>query len=80
MAAEALKITARDLSQLGIIDEIIPEPEGGAHLDHDASAALVDRVLERSLRELLALKPSTLIEQRYEKFRRMGQFFESGRN
>jgi acetyl-CoA carboxylase alpha subunit len=40
---------------------------------------LLDRVLERSLRELLALKPSTLIEQRYEKFRRMGQFFESAR-
>jgi len=79
MAAEALKITARDLSQLGIIDEIIPEPEGGAHLDHDASAALLDAVLDRSLRELLALNPFTLIEQRYEKFRRMGQFFESSR-
>src|ERR1700674_3800614 len=78
MAAEALKITARDLSQLGIIDEIIPEPEGGAHVDHEGSAALLDAVLDRSLRDLLALAPSVLLDQRYEKFRRMGQFFESG--
>ena len=78
IAAEALKITARDLSQLGIIDAIIPEPEGGAHVDHEASAALLDPVLDRSLRDLLALAPSTLLDQRYEKFRRMGQFFESG--
>src|SRR6202047_4407340 len=78
-AAEALKITAQDLRGFGIIDEIIPEPEGGAHLDHEGSAALLDAVLDRSLRELLALNPFTLIEQRYEKFRRMGQFFESSR-
>jgi acetyl-CoA carboxylase carboxyl transferase subunit alpha len=78
IAAEALKITARDLSQLGIIDEIVPEPEGGAHVDHEASAALLDPVLDRSLRDLLALSPSALLDQRYEKFRRMGQFFESG--
>jgi acetyl-CoA carboxylase carboxyl transferase subunit alpha len=76
MAAEALRITARDLSELGIIDEIIPEPEGGAHLDHEGSAALLDRVLDRSLRDLLALTPSALLEARYKKFRRMGQFFE----
>jgi acetyl-CoA carboxylase carboxyl transferase subunit alpha len=76
-AAEALKITARDLSELGIIDEIVPEPEGGAHLDHEASASFLDAVLVRSLRSLLALTPSALVEQRYEKFRRMGQFFES---
>ena len=80
MAAEALKITARDLSQLGIIDEIVPEPEGGAHLDHEGSAALLDPVLDRSLRDLLALTPRALLEQRYEKFRRMGQFFESVRS
>jgi acetyl-CoA carboxylase carboxyl transferase subunit alpha len=78
-AAEALKITARDLSELGIIDEIIPEPEGGAHLDHEASAALLDPVLDRSLRDLLALPTAALLERRYEKFRHMGQFFESVR-
>jgi len=80
VAAEALKITARDLNELGIIDEIIPEPEGGAHLDHEASAASVDRVLDRSLRELLSLTPRELLQQRYEKFRRMGLFFEAARS
>src|ERR1700724_140250 len=76
-AAEALKITARDLSQLGIIDAIIPETEGGAHVGNETSAALLDPVLDRSLRDLLALSPSALLDQRYEKFRRMGQFFAS---
>ena len=79
IAAEALRITARDLSELGIIDEIIPEPEGGAHLDHEGSAALLDPVLDRSLRDLLALTPAALLEDRYKKFRRMGQFFEAVR-
>jgi len=79
VAAEALKITARDLKDLGIIDEIVSEPEGGAHVDAEASAALLDRVLESSLRELTALPPAELLERRYEKFRRMGQFFEAVR-
>lgn len=80
VAAEALKITARDLNELGIVDEIIPEPEGGAHLDHEASAAFVDRSLDRSLRELLSLTPKELLQKRYEKFRRMGLFFEPARS
>jgi acetyl-CoA carboxylase carboxyl transferase subunit alpha len=80
VAAEALKTTARELNELGIIDEIIPEPEGGAHLDHEASAAFVDRVLERSLRELLSLAPKELLERRYRKFRQMGLFFEIARS
>jgi acetyl-CoA carboxylase carboxyl transferase subunit alpha len=79
VAAEALKITARDLNELGIIDEIVAEPEGGAHLDHDAAAALLDRVLDRSLRAILALPRAELLERRYQKFRRMGLFFESAR-
>jgi acetyl-CoA carboxylase carboxyl transferase subunit alpha len=79
VAAKALKITANDLKELGIIDEIVPEPEGGAHLDHDAAAALLDRVLDRSLRELSRITPAELLERRYEKFRRMGQFFETAR-
>jgi len=77
LAAEALKITARDLHEMGLVDEIVPEPEGGAHLDHEAAAALLDPVLERSLRELQALPLSELLKRRYEKYRRMGQFFES---
>jgi acetyl-CoA carboxylase carboxyl transferase subunit alpha len=79
-AAEALKITPQDLSRLGIIDEIIPEPEGGAHLDPEASAALLDTVLERSLRDLQVLSTSELLDRRYEKFRRMGQFFEAAKS
>lgn len=78
-AAKALKITAKDLQELGMIDEIVPEPEGGAHLDHEAAAALLDRVLDRSLRELSRIPPAELLGQRYEKFRRMGQFFETAR-
>lgn len=77
LAAQALKITARDLADLNLIDEIVPEPEGGAHLDHEAAAALLDPVLDRSLRDLLALQPKELVDRRYEKFRRMGQFFEA---
>lgn len=79
VAAEALKITARDLKGLGIIDEIVAEPEGGAHLDHEASAALLGSVLDEALAELSRLPIPDLLERRYEKFRRMGQFFETVR-
>lgn len=74
-AAEALKITAPDLLELKLVDEIIPEPEGGAHLDHDKAAKLLDGVLARCLEEVSRLSPDALLEKRYEKFRRMGQFF-----
>src|SRR3984893_12743307 len=80
VAAEALKITAPDLKALGIIDEIVPEPEGGAHLDHEASAVLLGGVLDDSLRDLSRLAIPNLLERRFEKFRRMGQFFEAVRN
>lgn len=75
MAAEALKITATDLLGIKLIDEIVPEPEGGAHLDHAATGRLLDPVLIRVLDELSTLSPQELLDQRYEKFRRMGQFF-----
>jgi acetyl-CoA carboxylase carboxyl transferase subunit alpha len=75
VAAEALKITARDLLELKLIDEIIPEPEGGAHVDPELTAKLIEPFLDRSLNELAQLSPAELIAQRYEKFRRMGQFF-----
>jgi acetyl-CoA carboxylase carboxyl transferase subunit alpha len=78
LAAAALKITAPDLLELGLVDEIVPEPEGGAHLDHEAAAAQLKAVLERSLDELLCVPMSGLLERRYEKFRRMGQFFRIG--
>lgn len=75
MAADALKITARDLLDLKLIDEIIPEPEGGAHMDHPACAKLVGDVLVRALNELLPVPSKRLLHQRYEKFRNMGQYF-----
>jgi len=76
LAANALKITARDLLDLNLVDEIVPEPDGGAHLNHEAAAGLLEPVLERSLEDLLRLPTDELLERRYEKFRRMGQFFQ----
>jgi acetyl-CoA carboxylase carboxyl transferase subunit alpha len=75
-AAQALCITAGDLSELGIVDEVVAEPEGGAHFDHEATARLLDPVLVRSLDDLTSLSVPDLLRRRYEKFRRMGQFFE----
>ena len=75
IAAQALRITATDLKEMEIIDEIIPEPEGGAHADHDAAAALVDSVLLRHFTELKGQPAQTLIEGRYRKFRQMAHFF-----
>lgn len=71
-AAEALKITALDLLKLNIIDEIVPEPVGGAHMDMPAAAKLVDASLERALAGLRAIPTDALVRQRYEKFRNMG--------
>ena len=74
-AAEALKITARDLLEMKLIDEIIPEPEGGAHLDHEATAKLVDPFLDALPAGTLRPFSQQIVQQRYEKFRQMGQFF-----
>jgi len=75
VAAQAMKITAEDLQNLKCIDGIIPEPDGGAHNDIDAAAAMVDEVLQRTLRELRSLPPERLLETRYSKFRNIAQFF-----
>src|SRR3954470_6056751 len=72
-AAKALKLTAPDLLQAHIIDEIIPEPIGGAHTDPAAAARLLDAALARALAEVAALSRDVRLDQRYEKFRRMGQ-------
>lgn len=71
-AAEALKITAPDLLQLEIIDEIVLEPVGGAHTDPQQAAALLDAALQRSLAEVSALGVQERLDQRYAKFRKMG--------
>jgi acetyl-CoA carboxylase carboxyl transferase subunit alpha len=75
IAAEALKITAPDLLEMKLIDQIVPEPEGGAHNDPEAAAKMLDPFLTRALGELSHLSPRQIVDQRYEKFRRMGQFF-----
>jgi acetyl-CoA carboxylase carboxyl transferase subunit alpha len=75
-AAEALKLTAQDLKSLQIIDEVIPEPIGGAHLDHELAAANLQSALLANL-ELLRKRPKDrLLSERYEKFRQMGQVLE----
>src|SRR3984893_6144065 len=75
-AAIAMKIVAKDLMELGIIDEIVPEPEGGAHNDHEGAAKLFGDVLERQLFALSNQSAKELVHTRYEKFRRMCQFFD----
>ena len=75
-AAGALKITASDLKELGIVDEIVPEPEGGAHTDYEATARFLDSVLDRQLVALTNQSVKDLLEARYKKFRTMGQYFE----
>src|SRR5436305_9295580 len=74
-AAAALKLTAPDLLQLGLIDGIIPEPPEGAHADPDGAAAFLRDTLRSALDQLMALSPEELVEQRYVKFREMGNFF-----
>ncbi len=75
-AATALRITAPDLFELKVIDEIVPEPQGGAHADHETTAAHVHDALVRHLDELRRLKPDKLVRRRREKYLRMGQFIE----
>jgi acetyl-CoA carboxylase carboxyl transferase subunit alpha len=73
-AAEAMKITASDLLQFGIIDGIIPEPAGGAHTDYAAAANALQAALMRQLHELDALPLDALVEQRARRYRAMGVF------
>jgi acetyl-CoA carboxylase carboxyl transferase subunit alpha len=77
-AAQALKLTAPDLLKLNLIDAIVPEPAGGAQEDHDAAAELLKAPLRSALAELTKLTPDQLLDDRYNKFRRMGNFFIEG--
>jgi acetyl-CoA carboxylase carboxyl transferase subunit beta len=72
-AAAALKLTAGDLLRLGVMDAVVPEPEGGAHEDPAATAANVKRAVVSSLRELMQLSRDELLAGRYERFRRFGR-------
>jgi acetyl-CoA carboxylase carboxyl transferase subunit alpha len=75
LAAQAMRITASDLSELGIIDGIIPEPPGGAHRDHEAAAAFLGDALQKNLAEVSSQPVTELIASRYKKFRNMAQFY-----
>jgi len=75
-AAEAMKVTAPDLLELGIIDGIIPEPRGGAHRDPEATARSVGDTVAKALAELEKRTPEQLLEGRYRKFRSLGVFTE----
>jgi acetyl-CoA carboxylase carboxyl transferase subunit alpha len=75
-AAAALKITAKDLFELKLVDEIVPEPLGGAHTDPDATALNLKKHLLKHLEEIAALPPAVRLKKRYEKFRAHGQFSE----
>jgi len=77
-AAQALRMTACDLKELGLIDDIVPEPPGGAHLDPDRAAELLKITLRKGLADLVSMTPRQLSDDRYDKFRRMGNFFAQG--
>ena len=77
-AAAALKLTARDLLGLGVVDRVIPEPGGGAHRNLEGTIEAIADALEETLNELLPLGPEALFEDRYRRFRRLGAFSEAG--
>ena len=73
-AAEALKLTAQDLLKLEVVDEIVPEPEGGAHRDYDSVTASLGKALRHALQQISQVPVADLLERRYQKFRRLGVF------
>src|SRR5256885_8852891 len=75
-AAEALKLTATDLLKLHVVDEVVPEPQGGAHRDYDLAAANLGAALRHNVTSLLVQPIEQLLEKRYQKFRRLGVFSE----
>jgi acetyl-CoA carboxylase carboxyl transferase subunit alpha len=79
LAAESLKLTSPDLFRMGVIDEIVKEPLGGAHRNPKGMAETLKEVVERHLRELEKMNMEELLNLRYEKFRKMGTFIDDGR-
>ena len=75
-AAEALKLTAPDLLEQGVVDRIVPEPPGGAHRDHQRAAAILKEALLEELKMLGKIKPAKLIKRRLDKFAKMGDWDE----
>jgi acetyl-CoA carboxylase carboxyl transferase subunit alpha len=77
-AADALKLTAQDIKEFGIIDGIVPEPTGGAHRDYEGMARGIKDTVTKALDELALLDSDTLVNQRYERLRHLGSFLEKG--
>jgi len=77
-AAREMKMTANDLVELGVADSIVQEPAGGAHRDSEAAADAVGEAVARELAAVAGLSRDKMLDARYEKFRRMGSFLESG--
>jgi acetyl-CoA carboxylase carboxyl transferase subunit alpha len=75
-AAESLKLTANDIKGLEVIDEIVREPLGGAHRDHESAAKSLHEAISRNLKELRGIPAKKLVEERYKKFRKMSRFIE----
>jgi acetyl-CoA carboxylase carboxyl transferase subunit alpha len=75
-AANALKLTSQDLKAIGIVDEVVPEPEGGAHLNPKAAASSLDERLQKALKDLQAVPIPKLLENRYRRFRLLGSVIE----
>ncbi|WP_216828914.1 acetyl-CoA carboxylase carboxyl transferase subunit alpha [Alkalihalobacterium elongatum] len=73
-AADTMKITAPDLKELGVIDDIVPEVRGGAHRDVKEQAKLIDSIIQDALNQLSELSPEELVEDRYEKYKKIGQY------
>ena len=78
-ATNALKITSQDLKGMSIVDGVIPEPEGGAHSDYQLAASLLDEQLQHTLAELKSIPLPRLLEERYQRFRALGSYLESGK-
>jgi acetyl-CoA carboxylase carboxyl transferase subunit alpha len=75
-AAEALKFSPKHLSKFGVVDQIIAEPTGGAHRDYDAAAKMLKAAITKSLTKLKKKSVSKLLEDRYKRFRNLGEFAE----
>ncbi|MDX2186626.1 MAG: acetyl-CoA carboxylase carboxyltransferase subunit alpha [Opitutaceae bacterium] len=77
-AADALKLNAENLAELGIVDEVIPEPLGGAHVDLAAAAASLRAALTKHMKDISGLSANALLDKRYERYRHLGQYLEDG--
>jgi acetyl-CoA carboxylase carboxyl transferase subunit alpha len=78
-AADALKLTSKDLQKFGVIDAVVPEPLGGAHRDPHTAGHNLEQFIAKTLRDLKRTKIENLLERRYEKFRQMGEYSETAR-